>query len=64
MGNGILYKYRDWESEFGKNILTERSLYFSSFANFNDPFDSDIMVNYEDLTEVDNSESYCSKCRS
>lgn len=47
----ILYKYRDWNSKFGPNLITKKELYFSSFTNFNDPFDSDIRVNYEDLTE-------------
>jgi hypothetical protein len=49
----ILYKYRDWENENHKRILTEKELFFSASKNFNDPFDTMIPLIYkeEDLTD-------------
>jgi len=51
MDTKILYKFRNWENDFHKKILKEQEIYFASIAEFNDPFDSDIMFNYEELTE-------------
>jgi hypothetical protein len=35
----ILYKYRDWEDEFHKQIITERTIWLPSCKNLNDPDD-------------------------
>ena len=49
----LLYKFRDWNSSFHRRVLTDQELFFSSMNGFNDPFDSDIRINYEDLSVVD-----------
>jgi len=51
--SSILYKYRDWDKECHKRIITERELYFASPAEFNDPFDSALPLVYrkEDQTQ-------------
>jgi len=48
----VLYKYRDWENDHHKRILTEFELYFPSVDQFNDPFDGSIPIRYRkgDLT--------------
>lgn len=35
----ILYKYRDWNNEYHKKIITNQELFFPSFESLNDPFD-------------------------
>lgn len=49
----MLYKFRDWNCTFHKKVLTNQELFFSSMRGFNDPFDSDIRINYEDLSITD-----------
>ncbi len=34
-----LYKYRCWEDDFHKSVITNQELYFSSPQKFNDPYD-------------------------
>ena len=48
----ILYKYRDWNNEFHKNILFEQEIFLSSASKFNDPFEGNIPFEYDeaDLT--------------
>lgn len=35
----IIYKYRDWEKDFHKTIITKRELYFAQPHTLNDPYD-------------------------
>lgn len=46
----ILYKFRDWEDKYHKRILTHNEMYFSSCANFNDPFDSYVPIRLDQGT--------------
>lgn len=45
----VLYKYRDWDNDFHKRLLTEGEIFISSPALLNDPFDCNIPVSYEQL---------------
>ncbi len=47
----IVYKYRDWNNDFYKKVLTNRELFLASPALFNDPFDCKIPVAYWKLGE-------------
>lgn len=49
----MLYKFRDWKCDYHKKVLSNQELFFSSMRDFNDPFDSDIRINYEDLSITD-----------
>jgi len=42
-----LYKYRYWTDKRQRRILTKRIAYFSSPADFNDPFDCKIPIRYD-----------------
>lgn len=44
----VLYKYRDWENNYHKKILTENQIFFSSQNGFNDPFDATIPFRYDE----------------
>lgn len=46
-----IYKFRDWNAEYGRDPLEKFELYFSSPSNFNDPFDSKIKYNYRLFTD-------------
>jgi hypothetical protein len=46
-----IYKFRDWNADFGRDPLKKFELYFSSPASFNDPFDSKIKHNYSLLND-------------
>lgn len=35
----VIYKYRDWEKEFHKTIITKRELFFAQPHSLNDPYD-------------------------
>ena len=35
----IIYKYRDWEKDFHKTIITKQELYFAQPHTLNDPYD-------------------------
>jgi hypothetical protein len=43
----ILYKYRDWQSLFHKDLITSQIAYFASPSTFNDPFDCKIPIRYD-----------------
>jgi hypothetical protein len=47
----VLYKYRDWGKQFNRTVLTDCEIYFSSPADFNDPFDSKIRVRYDKVPD-------------
>jgi hypothetical protein len=42
-----LYKYRDWNSKFHRQIIEKQIAYFASPGTFNDPFDCKIPVRYD-----------------
>lgn len=47
----IVYKYRDWENELHKTIITDRKVYFAEPTSFEDPLDCKIEVDYESMTD-------------
>ena len=51
-----IYKFRDWENSYHKEILCDQLFYCASIADFNDPFDSHIPINYMDLTNAERIE--------
>lgn len=53
-----LYKYRDWTLKFHRETLTKQVAYFSSPANFNDPFDCKIPIRYDVEPEKQLEEIY------
>jgi hypothetical protein len=52
-----IYKFRDWENDYHKQVLTEQLFFCSSISNFNDPFDSTIPIDYAGLTQKEKIES-------
>lgn len=52
MGNHtILYKYRNFESEFHLDILRKNELYFATVLELNDPFDMSVSVNFDNTNQ-------------
>lgn len=47
----LLYKYRSCLNDFDFNLIKYNELYFCSASSFNDPFDCDIIINYESLNK-------------
>lgn len=43
----ILYKYRQWNNEFHKHLLTDNEIFLASPANLNDPFDASMPFRYD-----------------
>lgn len=54
----IVYKYRNWTSEYNKNVLLKNQLYLSSPKDFNDPFDFRIPDNWNLLDSPDKVVQY------
>lgn len=54
----IIYKYRNWTSEFHKKVLTENQLFLSSPSDFNDPFDCRNSKNHLLLDTPEKIENY------
>jgi len=52
----ILYKYRDWEDDYHKRMLTEDEIFFASSEDFNDPFDCAVPIRYDALKRTDKVE--------
>jgi hypothetical protein len=44
----ILYKYRIWNDQYQKRILTDNEIYLASADQFNDPFDATLPYRYKD----------------
>jgi len=42
-----LYKYRSWDEEWHKKLLTENQLYFAKANQFNDPFDFSTLLEFD-----------------
>jgi len=49
----IVYKYRDWEDDYHKRIITHREIYFPSPERFDDKFDCRIPIRYDLLRHRD-----------
>ena len=49
-----LFKYRIWNDEYQKRLLTHNEVYLASADQFNDPFDASIPYRFKDeeLTPV------------
>jgi len=43
----ILYKYRDWGSEYDKRVLFDQEIYLSSASKFNDPYEGNIPYEFD-----------------
>ena len=54
----ILYKYRDWENDFHKRILTHNELFLASPASFEDEFDCKVPIRYDLLTDKEIYDKY------
>lgn len=52
----IVYKYRDWNNPFHKNILLHNEIYLASPKDFNDPFDCRIPMNFINQTPEDRND--------
>ena len=48
-----LLKYRDWNNEYHRNLLTKQEIYFAKPSEFNDPFDGNIPIRWDLLTYDD-----------
>ncbi len=49
----IIYKYRSCEHENSWRILEKQEIWFASPATFNDPFDCNLWVRYDLLSDAD-----------
>lgn len=54
----ILYKYRDWNDDFHKTILTEQEIYFAKPSSFEDSLDCKIPIRYDLLTDDEIYQKY------
>ena len=57
----IIYKYRNWTSEFHKKVLTENQVFLSAPSDFNDPFDCRISKNHLLLDTPEKIEEFIEK---
>ena len=49
----ILYKYRDWESKFHKNVLLKGEFYLANPKSFEDEYDCNIPLDFESIRDKD-----------
>ena len=56
-----IYKYRDWENDYHKTVLTKNELFLASPGYFNDPFDCRIPENYYLLNTEEKIEEFIEK---
>lgn len=54
----ILYKYRDWDNDIHKTILTKSTLYLPPPSDFTDDFDCRVPIRYDLLTDEEIYEWY------
>lgn len=47
----IIYKYRYWDDDFHKRLLTDNKIFFASPILFNDPFDCTVPVRFDNASE-------------
>lgn len=48
-----LYKYRDWNNKYHRKVLSKQQVYFPKPSEFNDPFDGNIPIRWDQLTFED-----------
>lgn len=53
-----IYKYRYWESNNHKTIITKREVFFAKPSSFEDPYDCKNLIRYDLLTEKDIFDHY------
>jgi hypothetical protein len=60
-----LYKYRDWEISFHRDLIMKGDVYFSSFDQLNDPFEGAIPFRYhsEQMTEENMKQKFRKYCK-
>lgn len=46
----VVYKYRDWENEYHKKVVTEREVYMAEPNSFEDPLDCKLPIKYSGLS--------------
>lgn len=46
----VVYKYRDWENEYHKKIITEREVFMAAPDSFEDPVDCKLPIEYSGLS--------------
>lgn len=49
----VLYKYRDWQIDLHKSVLTSRELYLAPPSSFEDPMDCKLQKRYDLMNEKD-----------
>jgi hypothetical protein len=49
----FLYKYRSWEDNYHRRIITHQEIYFAQPSSFNDPFDGNIPIRWDLLPYED-----------
>ena len=54
----LIFKYRNWSSEFHETILTERKVFMASPSSFEDELDCKIPIRYDLLTKQEIFEKY------
>jgi len=54
----IVYKYRDWENNNHKSIITRRQVFFAAPKSFEDPIDCKNPLRFDLLTEQDAIQKY------
>lgn len=54
----VLYKYADWDKDYHKKLITSPEIYFSSPADFNDPYDCTVKPRYDLWSKEDWVEFY------
>jgi Protein of unknown function (DUF2971) len=57
----VIYKYRKWNDEYQKRLLTHNELYMSPASLFNDPFDCKIYKNHYLLDTPEKIEEYINR---
>lgn len=56
----IVYKYRNWEDEYHKTVITKRQVFFAPPKSFEDPLDCKNPIRYDLLTKQDIFNKYFS----
>lgn len=46
-----VYKYRSWDNQFHKTIITDQTVYFARPTSFEDPFDCKLQKRYDLMTD-------------
>ena len=54
----IIYKYRDWQIGYHRNILTHNQIFLASPKDFNDPFDCRIPEDFLSLDTTKKRNQY------